>query len=59
LRRVDDAQTRIRQRAVEAAETARKLTKYVSLWVAASLIFGALVASAAAVSGRWIDDKAR
>ena len=59
MRRVDDAQARIHQRAVDAAEAARKVTKYVSLWVAASLIFGALVASGAAVSGRWVDDKAR
>ena len=58
-RRVEDAQARIHQRAVNAAEAARTVTKYVSLWVAASLIFGALAASGAAVSGRWIDDKAR
>jgi hypothetical protein len=59
MRRVDDTQARIHQRAVNAAEAARKITKYVSLWVAASLIFGAMAASGAAVSGRWIDDKAR
>jgi hypothetical protein len=59
VRRVDDTQARIHQRAVSAAEAARKVTKYISLWVAASLIFGAMAASAAAVSGRWIDDKAR
>ena len=59
VRRVDDAQARIHQREVDAAEAARKVTKYLSLWVAASLIFGALVASGAAVSGRWVDDKAR
>lgn len=59
VRRVEDASVRIHQKDVDAAEAARKLTKYVSLWVAASLIFGALVASGAAVSGRWTDDKAR
>ena len=59
VRRVDDAQARIHQREVDAAEAVRKVTKYLSLWVAASLIFGALVASGAAVSGRWVDDKAR
>ena len=58
-RRVDDVQTRIHQEEVAAAETARKLAKYVSIWLAASLCFGALVAAGAAVSGRWIDDKAR
>jgi hypothetical protein len=58
-RRVDDVQTRIHQDEVAAAEAARKLAKYVSIWLAASLCFGALVAAGAAVSGRWIDDKAR
>jgi uncharacterized protein involved in exopolysaccharide biosynthesis len=47
------------QQEVDAAEAARRLAKTVSLWLAASLIFGALVASGAAVSGRWVDDKAR
>ena len=58
-RRVDDVQTRIHQDEVAVAEAARKLAKYVSIWLAASLCFGALVAAGAAVSGRWIDDKAR
>jgi hypothetical protein len=58
-RRVDDVQTRIHQQEVAAAEAARRLTKYVSLWLAASLCFGALVAAAAAMSGRWVDDNAR
>ncbi len=57
--RVGDVEMRIQQQASAAAETARKYARYVTLWFAASLIFGALVASAAAVSGRWIDDKAR
>ena len=58
-RRVDDVQARIHQQEIDVAEAARKLTKYVSLWLAASLSFGALVAAGAAVSGRWVDDKAR
>jgi hypothetical protein len=58
-RRVDEVQTRIHQDEVAAAEAARKLAKYMSIWIAASLCFGALVAAGAAVSGRWIDDKAR
>jgi hypothetical protein len=57
--RVDAVQTRIHQDEVAAAEAARKLAKYVSIWLAASLCFGALVAAGAAVSGRWVDDKAR
>jgi hypothetical protein len=58
-RRVDDVQNRIHQDEVAAAEAARKLAKYVSIWLAASLCFGALVAAGAAVSGRWVDDKSR
>jgi hypothetical protein len=58
-RRVDDTQARIHQQEVDAAEAARRLARTVSLWLAASLIFGALAASGAAVSGRWVDDNAR
>jgi hypothetical protein len=58
-RRVDDVQTRIHEQEVATAEAARRLAKYVSLWLAASLCFGALVAAAAAMSGRWVDDDAR
>lgn len=57
--RVDTVLSRMRQQAVDAAEAARRAAKIVSLWLAASLIFGALVAAGAAVSGRWVDDKAR
>jgi hypothetical protein len=58
-RRVDDVQARIRQQVTNAAETARKVMRNISLLLAASLIFGALVASASAVLGRSIDDDAR
>lgn len=58
-RRVDDVLTRIRQQETAAAEAARKVARTVSLMLAASLIFGGLVAAGAAVSGRWVDDKAR
>jgi hypothetical protein len=57
--RVDDVQNRIHQQEVSAAEIARKTIRSISLLLAASLIFGALVASAAAVLGRSVDDKAR
>lgn len=57
--RVDDVQSRIHQQEVTAAEIARKTIRTLSLLLAASLIFGALVASAAAVLGRSVDDKAR
>jgi hypothetical protein len=58
-RRIDDVQDRIHQDAIAAAEATRKFTRFLSLWLAASLIFGALTAAGAAVSGRWVDDKAR
>ena len=58
-RRIDDVQYRIDQDAIAAAEATRKFTRFLSLWLAASLIFGALTAAGAAVSGRWVDDKAR
>jgi hypothetical protein len=58
-RRVDDVQNQMHQQLIAAAEAARRFTRYISLWLAASLIFGALAASAMAVTGRWIDDEAR
>lgn len=55
-RRVDNAETRMHNDTVRAAETARKIASYASLWIAASLLFGAIVAAAAAMSARWEDD---
>jgi hypothetical protein len=57
--RVDTVLNRMHQQEVDASEMARRAAKVVSLWLAASLIFGGLVAAGAAVSGRWVDDKAR
>jgi hypothetical protein len=56
-RRVDNAEMRMHNDTVQAAETARKIASYASLWIAASLLFGAIVAAAAAMSARWEDDK--
>jgi hypothetical protein len=56
-RRVDNAEARMHNDVVQAAETARKIASYASLWIAASLLFGAIVAAAAAMSARWEDDK--
>jgi hypothetical protein len=56
-RRVDNAEARMHADAMQAAETARKIASYASLWIAASLLFGAIVAAAAAMSARWEDDK--
>jgi hypothetical protein len=57
--RTDAVLARMHQQEVDVAEAARRVAKVVSLWLAASLIFGGLVAAAAAVSGRWVDDTAR
>jgi hypothetical protein len=56
-RRVDNAEARMHNDVVQAAETARKIASYASLWIAASLLFGAIVAAAAAMSARWEDDR--
>jgi len=58
-RRVNEVLNRVHQAEVAAAEAARKAARTLSLWLAASLIFGALAAAGAAVSGRWADDEAR
>ena len=56
-RRVDDTVARIRADETKAAETARKLASYASLWAAFSLLFGAIVSVFAAISARWEDDR--
>lgn len=56
-RRVDNAETRMREDTAKSLDLARKAASYVSLWIAASLLFGAIVAAAAAMSARWEDDK--
>jgi hypothetical protein len=58
-RRVNEVLNRVHQQEVAAAEATRKSARALSLWLAASLIFGALAAAGAAVSGRWVDDEAR
>jgi hypothetical protein len=55
-RRVDNAEMRMHNDTIQNAETARKIASYASLWIAASLLFGAIVAAAAAMSARWKDD---
>ncbi|MGN6517075.1 MAG: hypothetical protein ACTHLR_14680 [Rhizomicrobium sp.] len=56
-RRVDNAETRMREDTAKSLDVARKAASYASLWIAASLLFGAIVAAAAAMSARWEDDK--
>lgn len=55
--RVDATTVEVTTKAKLTAEIARKVAAYASLWIAAALIFGALVASAAAVFARIEDDK--
>ena len=55
--RVTDVEARMHSDEVKAAEIARKTAAYASLWTALALLFGALVAAAAAISARWEDDK--
>jgi hypothetical protein len=56
-RRVDNAQARIRADETRALETARKVARNASLWIAFALLFGAIVAAMAAISARWEDDR--
>ncbi|HEY5339126.1 MAG TPA: hypothetical protein VIJ85_13045 [Rhizomicrobium sp.] len=56
-RRVDNAETRIYNDEVKTADAARKVASYASLWIAFSLLFGAVVAAMAAMSARWQDDR--
>ncbi|HWA30892.1 MAG TPA: hypothetical protein VG867_07330 [Rhizomicrobium sp.] len=56
-RRVDNAESRIHDDEVKALDVAKKTASYASLWIAASLLFGAIVSVAAAISARWQDDR--
>jgi hypothetical protein len=56
-RRIDNADTRIHDDEVRAADTARRIAGNASLWIAFSLLFGAIVATLAAMSARWEDDR--
>ncbi len=53
LDRVSNVESQMRQ----MADTARKAASIMSLWTAFALLFGAIVAVAAAISSRWMDDK--
>jgi hypothetical protein len=55
--RVDAMQSDISAKTKRAADIARKTASYASLWIAFSLLFGALVAMAAAISARIEDDR--
>jgi hypothetical protein len=55
--RVAAAESQLTDRMHRTAEAARKTTSYASLWIAFSLLFGALVAMVAAVTARLEDDR--
>jgi hypothetical protein len=57
VRRIDNAQAQIKADGARAAETARKIARNASLWIAFALLFGAMVAAMAAISARWEDDR--
>jgi len=57
LRRVKDVETRVRSDQTMRAERARKIARNASLWIALALLFGAIVATMAAISARWEDDR--
>ncbi|HEY0106821.1 MAG TPA: hypothetical protein VGB91_12115 [Rhizomicrobium sp.] len=54
---VDSITGRIRAGEIATAEAARQAAAYVSLWTAFALLFGGVVAVAAAISARWEDDR--
>jgi len=55
--RVDFMQADIQAKTRQAADAARKIASYASLWVAFSLLFGLIVAIFAAISARTEDDR--
>ncbi len=55
--RVTDVEARIRHDEAAAADAARKAAATASLWTAFALLFGAVLAAAAAISARWEDDR--
>jgi hypothetical protein len=55
--RVDRMQADIQSLTRSAADKARKAASYASLWIAFSLLFGAIVAVFSAISARFEDDR--
>jgi hypothetical protein len=54
--RVDHMQADVQKKTRQAADIARKTASYTSLWIAASLLFGALVSIVTAIFARKEDD---
>jgi hypothetical protein len=57
--RVDQVQADVQAKTRKATDIARKTASYASLWIAFSLLFGAIVATLAAVFARHEDDRQR
>jgi hypothetical protein len=55
--RIDNLQADVQAKTKKAADTARKIASYTSIWIALSLLFGALVSMIAAVMAREEDDR--
>jgi len=55
--RIERLQADVQAKTRHAADVARRTVSYASLWIAFSLLFGAIVASAAAVVARNQDDR--
>jgi hypothetical protein len=55
--RVDGMQADLKAKAARAANLARKTADYVSMWIALSLLFGAIVSITAAIEARKEDDR--
>ncbi|HEY4940153.1 MAG TPA: hypothetical protein VII56_01895 [Rhizomicrobium sp.] len=55
--RIDRMQADVQAKTRQAADVARKIASYASLWVAFSLLFGAVVSVSAAIFARREDDR--
>ena len=55
--RIDNLQADVQAKTKKAADIARQAASYTSLWIALSLLFGALVSMVAAVMAREEDDR--
>jgi hypothetical protein len=56
-KRIDTMQADVQAKTRQAADTARKVASYASLWIAFSLLFGLIVSIFAAISARAEDDR--
>ena len=55
--RIGRLQADVQAKTRQAADVARKIASYASLWIAFSLLFGAVVSMVAAVAARHEDDR--